>query len=609
MNDNYPFEFNEKAIGKPKYKGFNTSSHYIKMRDGVKIAADVYLPKNLLTNERVPAVLIQTRYWRALRFRLPFKWLIQEPEDPKIVKILTSYGFAVVGIDVRGTGASHGTRSLPFTEDEVKDGADIVNWIISQPWSDGNVVTCGNSYKGTTSELAVSLAHPAIKCALIKHNPWDLYLHAAFPGGVFNQQFIQLWSNLGRALDQTRGKALLEMKPYNRIFAILASRIVKSVKPVDSDKEEDKLENIARIHEANKHPYDYFGKVDFRDDPLDEGVTIDSISIFSKKEQIEKLNIPLYTWGSWMDSTTADATIHRFLNFRNPQKAVIGDWDHKALHRANPYFHHKKSVEPSKENQIRDWAKFYRDCLKNEFGSKKILYYYTMGEEKWKETSTWPPPNQTISTWYLNENNKLLKNKPENESGSDKHVVNYNSTTGKRNRWYTLLSLPINHAKREEEDKKLLIYNSEPLEQELEITGYPIITLFLKTTHEDGMVQVHFEFIDENEKIHWMTDGQLRFMHRKISEEIPPYKLVIPYHSFKSKDALPVIPKEIMEIKFALNPISILLRKGSRMRLAIGGADKDTFARYPETGIPTITIERNSIHSSNVNLPIIKKDT
>ncbi|NHI92613.1 MAG: CocE/NonD family hydrolase [Candidatus Lokiarchaeota archaeon] len=608
MNKDYPFEYNDDSVKFPKYNGYITRSCFITMRDGIKIAADVSLPKNLAFQEKIPTVLIQTRYWRAYRFRAPFKWLIKEAEDPKIVKILTSRGFAVCGIDVRGTGASYGNRSYPFSDIEIQDGADIIDWIISQSWSDGNVVTCGNSYKGATAELTATLNHPAIKCVLCKHNPWDFYLHAAFPGGVFNEKFIQLWSNLGKALDQTTGAALKEMKSYNTLMAKLGPIIVKGVNPVEKDDKQSTLKIVANIHTRNNYPIDYFERIKTRDDPMDdEGHTIDSISIFTQKDKIEKLNIPFYTWSSWWDSTTANATIYRFLYFKNPQKAVIGDWDHKALHRANPFFSHKNTAKPIKDDQIIDWVKFYKDCLNDNFGDKKVLYYYTMGEEKWKRTTIWPPKNQEMTSWYLNKNNLLTKEKPKDEHGVDKYAVNYDVTTGIRNRWYTLLSVPIFYPDREEQDKKLLTYTSEPLEEDIEITGHPEITLFLKTTHKDGFVCVYLEFIDENNKIHWITDGQLHFIHRKISSESPPYQIFEPYHSFKRKDVLPVVPNELMEIKFALYPTSILLRRGYRIKLALSGADKDTFAREPQNGMPILTIERNTIKSSLIKIPIIKK--
>ena len=610
LDEEYPFEFHDESVRIPKYNGYTTRSFYITMRDGVQIAADLHLPKGLPPNTKIPTVLVQTRYWRAYKFRIPFKWFIKEPRKPEVVKGFTSQGFAVVWVDVRGTGASFGTRAYPFSEEEIQDGKEVIDWIISQPWSDGNVITYGNSYAGATSELAASLNHPAVKCILTTHCPWDFYLHAVFPGGCFNEKFISLWSSLGKVLDQTRGSGLKVMKAYDPWLARIAVLAVESVKPVEFEGEKSNLNKIAEVHRVNKYPIDYFEKVQARDDKIDEqGTTIDSISTFSKKAKIEKLNIPIYAWGSWQDSTTANMIIHRFLNFSNPQKAVIGDWCHRAKNRANPFHSHKAPADPKKADQIKDWVKFYRDCLDNKFGSRKILYYYTMGEEKWKKTENWPPANQKMIPWYLNENFTLSPTPPQKDVGSDEYIVNFDATTGIRNRWYTLLSVPVHYSNREKEDKKLLCYTSKPLEQDIEITGHPIITLFLKSTHKDGMIQVHLEFIDEKERVHWITDGQLRLIHRKISSEQPPYRMVVPYHSFLRKDILPLVPGEVTEITFALYPTSILLRQGYRIRIAIGGADKDTFARYPAEGTPTISIERNKKFRSYLQLPIIQKSS
>jgi len=608
MDENYPFEYDDESVREPRYKGYTINPVYITVRDGVKLAMDVYLPKGLENDKKVPTVLVQTRYWRSFKFKWPIKWLMKPPRKPWIVKNLCRHGLAVAWADVRGTGASYGTRPYPFSEEEIKDGAELTSWIVSQPWSDGNVVTYGNSYSGVTSELTAVLNHPAIKCIVTKHNPWDMYLHASFPGGCYCKGFINHWTNLGKALDTTEGKQLKIMKPYDKLYGRIAPLAVRSVLPVESEGWEETLNEIKKIHEGNKHPGDYFERVKTRDDPLnEEGATIDLLSTFSKKQMIENAGVPMYTWGSWQDSTTANAVILRFLNFSNPQKVVITDGCHRDKFRANPFHHHKKAADPHKADQVSDWVKFYRDCLSNKFGSKKILYYYTMGEEKWKKTETWPPANQEMVRWYLKKDNSLSQIEPQEELGSDDYTIDYESTTGIRNRWYTLLSLPINYPDRDKADQQLLCYTSEPLEEDIEITGHPIVNLFLKSTHEDGMVNIHFEFLDEKGKIHWVTDGQIRLVHRKLSTETPPYKIITPYHSYKRQDMEPMIPGEVAEVKFALYPTSIVLRQGYRMRICIGGADKETFARYPDEGTPTITIEHNKVHASSIELPIIQQ--
>ena len=62
-----------------------------------------------------------------------------------------------------------------------------------------------------------------------------------------------------------------------------------------------------------------------------------------------------------------------------------------------------------------------------------------------------------------------------------------------------------------------------------------------------------------------------------------------------------------MELKFALLPISALVQKGHKLRIAIAGADADTFHRVPKTGDPVVKIERNALHASYVDLPVMKK--
>ena len=603
MNGDNPF-ITEK---KPLYKDHTIESVYIPVRDGVKIAAEVLLPKGLPEGKKIPTILVQTRYWRSASLKKPFKWLIKFSTNPMFLKKFPKYGFALIETDVRGTGASFGTRPYPFSEEEIKDGADVVDWIVQQSWSDGNVVTWGNSYTGITSELAASLNHPAIKCHLVKHPPaWDAYRQVMFPGGCFNEFFIQYWSNLGQGLDQTDGSALLAFKPVEPLMAKLGPKAAYGVKSVTGDRES--LKEIAEIHKHNHYPFDYGDIVVFRDDQIEDGTTIDDISIFTKKEKIEKNNVPLYTFGSWQDSSTADLVISRFLFFKNPIKAVIGDWDHNGFKKANPWFSHKVKVVPGKEDQVKDWVNFFEECITGN-APERALYYYTMGEEKWKKTLTWPPEGQTIEKWYLGDSNTLTQDQPQADSGADKYEIDYETTTGIRNRWYTLLSLRVIYNNRKEEDARCLMYTSAPLQEDIEITGHPVVTLFMTSTHEDGMVHAHFEFIDEKGDIHWITDGQLRFMHRKISEEEPPYKIFVPYHSYLKKDELPLIPGEIAEISFGMQPTSLIIKKGCRLRLVIAGADKESFARYPkdESITPTYTIERNKVHASHIDIPIIKK--
>jgi len=593
------FEVLKKAPKEKKYDSYSVTSTYITMRDGVRIAADIHLPDGLTSDDRIPCVLIQTRYWRATKFRFPFRYFINPLGAKDHLKAFTGFGFALISVDVRGTGASFGTRISPWSDDEVKDSKDIIDWIITQPWSDGNVVPLGNSYSGTTAELVAVSNHPAVKGIIAMHNEFDPYVDIAFPGGVLNEWFINGWAHHVACLDQNKSKGL----------GLLPWLIMKSVKPVEIDEGKDLLKKAVKDHLSNANVAEMSKGIIYRDETWGETeLTVKSFSVYKYQDEISNSKIPLYYWGSWMDAKTSNVVIESFLSFDVPFIGVIGAWTHGSGWKASPYLYSKTEVNPNYDTQFQAWAQFYDSCIREQIPTEKVLFYYTIGEEKWKRTTNWPPEGHSRKCWYFHKDNLMTTEVPEEESGADDYTVNFSATSGKSNRWYTQMggSLVI-YKDRAEEDKKLLTYTSDPLKEDIEITGNPIITLFMSSSHEDGAIFVYLEEVDENGTVYLLTEGQFRLIHRKISTEKPPYSIVIPYHTFNQKDGLPMVPDQLSEITFALIPISILIRKGHKLRIAIAGADKDVFARIPKEGTPKITIARNKNSASFIDIPIIIK--
>ena len=106
------------------YSDWTRESRYLQMRDGVRIAVDVYLPKRLEPGVRLPSILHQTSYHRSHAFRWPFSLFMDRPGP--VVELFVTRGYAWIDVDARGSGASFGTRPMPWSPDEVRDGADIV---------------------------------------------------------------------------------------------------------------------------------------------------------------------------------------------------------------------------------------------------------------------------------------------------------------------------------------------------------------------------------------------------------------------------------------------------------------------------------------------------
>lgn len=605
MTDPYALENNPflelGEIPEKKYKnGYTVDSAYITVRDGVKIAATVCLPKDLPRDTKLPAVLTQTRYWRAMELRIPFRWILDSmvPNAPN-PEVVTSRGYALIYTDVRGTGASTGSRITPFSEEEIKDGYDVVEWILAQPWSDRNVVSKGISYTGITTELFAKNNHPAVKAIIPGHGFWDPYTDVAFPGGCFDYGFIQMWSFLGKNLDLNNSKVFKQVLPD-------AWLVAKGVDPVKTDKDLKLLTKAVEEHRYNQYVYEQTIVENFRDDQLPDGTSFDDFSIFANRNEIEKSNVPILAWCSWLDSGYGDAIIHRYMNVGNPHIAILGDWTHGAVLPANHFFPHRTAVTPSPNDRINAWINFFDRCIYGEGIQGKRIYYYTLGEEKWKKSKVWPPEGHEYQKWFFSENYTLTREKPQNEIGEDSYKVNFRTTTGRNNRWWALLGFPIIYENRAKIDEKLLCYTSQPFHEDTEITGQIILCLYLTSTHEDGAIFAYFEDVDENENITYITDGEFRVIHRKILSEDPPYKMLIPYHSYKKEDSAPLNPGEITEVKFDLHVTSVMIKKGHRIKIAISGADKDTFLRYPAEGRPTITIARNVKYSSYLDIPVIK---
>ena len=561
-----------KGFTDPQYKDAAARSLYLKMRDGVRLAVTLYLPQGLPADARVPALMNLTRYWRG-----------QAGQGAGgIEKLYVTYGYAVVVVDARGTGASFGVWATPWSEAEIADAGEVVDWIVAQPWSNGRVGAYGNSYSGNSALLLAVPNRPAVKAVIARHYEFDEFTDVPFPGGIFNEWMVKTWNEGNRQLDSTPG-----------------------VRPVDEDAEQKLLQAAQREHAANMDVYKAAQSVTFRDDK-GFGVSIDDFSVLAHRKEIERAGTVLNTWGGWFDAGTADAVIKTFLTFSNPQRAVIGPWNHGATQNANPFF------GPTSQRLFltQEWLRFFEQYLKGvetDISREKVLYYITMSEERWHATKQWPVAGTTPIKFYMAADNLLATAAPKDTTGADTYKVDFEATTGEQNRWRTQLGGPVKYPDRAAEDRRLLTYTTQPLAADTEITGYPVVDLFVTSTHTDGAFYVYLEDVEETGKVTYLTEGQLRALHRKISPDAPPYNSPVPYHSFRRADAQPLVPGEVAELKFGLLPTSVLIKKGHRLRVAIAGHDKSVFARIPAAGTPVITVARNNRYASAIELPVVRR--
>jgi uncharacterized protein len=596
--------FGKPPRSRPRYKSFHVQSLYLPMRDGVKIAVDVIRPESTAEEAKFPTILIMARFWRsfALRGFKPPNRVPIGPRDP-LPEFLAANGYAIAVVDSRGSGASFGNTPYPFNQTELQDYGEIIEWIIQQPWSDGSVGATGISYEGTTAQL-LPVVHPsATKAVIPQEIELDLYTDTMFPGGIPCEPFVRKWQHISSCLDRD------QVPPE---WGMLARLQIRGVRPVDGDQDLLNLRQAIADHTTNADIHHRFLGVTFRDDPFDSsGVTIDDFSVSRYRQQIEDSGAALFLWGSWLDGNSADAVLRRFATYSNPQWAAIGAWDHRFHNHGSPYCAPGECLRPNLKELWQESLGFFDYYLKGRGSSEydhKKLFYYTMGEETWKVSDVWPPAGVSNQRWYFEGNNHLSRQAPTAEDGISHYTVDFKATSGLNNRWHTPDGrTKVIYRDRDDADYHLLTYTSPPLESDLEISGYPVVTLYVSSTHSDGAFFVYLEEVDTYGRVIYITEGLLRAIHRRISDEEPSHKLFVPHHTYLRQDALPLVPGEIAKLEFGMLPTSVLIRKGHYLRISIAGHDNDSFARIPAEGEPTITLQRNSRYPSSIDLPVIPR--
>ena len=584
-------------------------SEYVTMRDGIRLAVSIWLPSDLRgKGGKFPAILTTTRYWRATAL-LEDKLEIQTYYP--FAYYLSSRDYILVTVDARGSGASFGCRDAEYSPAEVDDIGEIIEWIARQAWCDGRVATEGTSYTAQTALCSLVTASSALKIAVCRAPDFDMYRHVFAPGGIANHWMIEAWGGATKAQDNNDVKALFDggywPRPKN------AADIPLGVRPVDADGDGSLLLEAIAEHKRNFNVADMGDKWMFVDtNPLgNHHFLFEPVY----QQRFEKSAIPAVILCGWHDAGTALGALSLFASFDCSVRVILGPYNHSGNITVDPLMQNEETEYDVMASEVLFSlpVKFCNMVFEQRKSSEKVdnkrfgcVKYYTLGENCWKTTRRWPLPETVRKRFYFGENHELSLYKPLSAEGFDRYQVDLSATTGINNRWHAqAASKPVYFPNRQEEDEKLLVYDTPPIQSDTEITGHPVVHLFVRSSATDGQFIAYLETIDPDGRVRMLTEGQLRGLHRKVSDEAPPYRMFGPYHSLKEKDALPLVPGEVAEIAFDLFPISVLLKKGQRIRVAIAGADASVFAPIVGCESPEITVERNSVYASCIDLPII----
>jgi len=585
---------------------------YVKASDGVRLAVDVWLPQDLAAADKLPAVVRFTRSWRSVQFQsrpplflrvlMAFRLAprLRDPNTPE-ADAFNEAGYALVIVDVRGTGASFGSRPYPWTIRERQDYGEVVDWITAQPWSNGRVGGYGTAYGGTAALFLAGAGDEAVRAVAPRFAEFDPVFQLFRPGGLLNHRFVAEWSRVTQGLDSGDFCAAFELDPGS---CEEARRLIRGVKPVDADPD-GVLVTEARAERKNADEGEAVGGIEFRDQVGPTGAAVRSISPYGAERVIEESEVPIHSWASWFDASTAEAALDQYQSLGNPQVVTIGPWTQGGDQEVNPFRRGQTPVPgPSRFDEV---LLFFDHHLKEDDApGKREIRYYTLGEETWKTTRNWPPQGSSPERWYFSAAGALSQAAPQDDAAADTYAVDFTATTGDYGRWRSRASGgEIRFEDRRAEDRKLLSYTTDPLDAAVELTGHPRVTLEMTNTESDGALHVYLEMVAPDSTVTLLTEGALRLAHYQARADVPPYESFGPPRSFIRDAARFVPPGDPFTVDLALLPLSVLVPPGYRLRIAVSGADAGVFERFPIQGGPVFTVFRDRERASYVDLPVV----
>jgi putative CocE/NonD family hydrolase len=558
------------GYSQPLYDGRTSTSEYITMRDGTKLAALIVRPAKdgHTVSTPLPVIWTHQRYHR--------EGILEWTSLRTVLK----HGYVIVAVDVRGSGASFGTYRGPFSPEETADAYDITEWLAAQPWSDGNIGMYGRSYMGITQFMAASMAPPHLKAIFPEMAEYDHYSFF-YSGGVFHEDFIRQWGNMIKMLDADGF-------------------------PVTDDTGRTLLQEALKEHAANLDVYDMFSPLPYRDSVSTmTGTRIyDVNSPASYLDEIRSSGVPVYIWDGWDDMFPKDALLW-YSNLTNPRKIAIGPWAH-------PEF---GSLDLGTE-QVR-WFDYWLKGIDNGVMKEAPIYYYVQGDGQksgWHSAWHWPLPEQKLTNYYFDgtksgsvksvNDGSLTLVPPAAKAAGDDYRVDYSTTSGTATRWSSgyIVQSPA-YPTMMFNDEKGLTYTSPPLPAEVEVTGNPVVHFWVTSSAKDGNFFVYMEDVTPARYSKYVTEGNLRASHRALSPA-PYNNLGLPYHRGNAADVTD-LPDQPVELVFDLIPTSYIFAAGHRIRVTITGADKDTALTPQVDPPPTVHLYRDTDHASYIVLPII----
>lgn len=553
-----------------------TADVRIPMTDGTQLAADVYVPTSGCP---CPTILVQTPYRKSGTGQL------SEGNT-----IFPSNGYAMVVVDVRGTGSSEGMWDS-FGEKEQADGATLVQWAAAQPFSNGVLGLAGVSYSAINQFLTVQQPGTAAVRAMFPIVPAaDVYRDVTWAGGNIDAGFIPLWLGL-----------------VNGLAMVPAS---------------DAASNPAvALNAESQHALDVatFGGPAVLDGALGgyQMMLPSALSTFPEQaydgpfyqvrspiRHIDRVKIPTFIVGGTYDIfQRGEPLLYRALKLsKTKKKLLIGPWYHTTAGQgltaddgSNPVLDTDGRVVPSLNTLQLAWFDRWLKGVHNGIDKFPTVETYYLGADKWVADKRYPASRARYQSWYLTSapsgDDALFAGSlaPAAETTGSTVTLPWIPLNGACSRSTTQWTAGLVSGTDCENDASptealAATFTTTPFTEPYALSGPVQATIWLSSTAQDAQVIATLSDVDPSGASSPITSGTLVASLRALTttpcgpvvKDCSVYTkgtLVEPWHPYTHASQTPLTPNEPNELHVEIFPTSAQIQAGHALRLTIATGD------------------------------------
>ncbi|NMD94270.1 CocE/NonD family hydrolase [Rhodococcus sp. BL-253-APC-6A1W] len=514
---------------------------FITMPDGCRLSARIWLPEGV-ENNPVPAVLeyIPYRHRDTTRAR-------DELNHPYIA----GHGYACIRVDLRGSGNSDGVLEDEYLPTEQDDACAVIEWAAQQPWCDGNVGMMGISWGGFNSLHVAAKRPPALKAIISASATDDLYVdNMHYMGGCL------LSDNLSEA---TVMFAFNSMAPDPTIVG-------------DRWREmwHERLQGSGLWVEKwleHQHRDDYWKRA-------------------SVNENYADVQCPVFAVGGWADGYT-NAIFRLMENLDVPRKGLIGPWGHKYPHQGVP------GPEIGFLQEVVRWWDYWLKGIDNGIMDEPMLRMWKQGSVPphpryperpgtWISEPSWPAPGIESREYSLTRFGLDQDADPDAVERRDLAVCSPLSLGMAGGKWASYAATPDLPSDQREEDGGALVFETEALDEPLDVVGLPKLDLEISADKPVAMVAARLSDVAPDGQATRVTYGLLNLTHRD-----------------GSADPQPLEPGRKYRVRVKLNGMAQEFPAGHRIRLSLSTSYFPLVWPAPELATLTVTTGE-----SRLSLPV-----